>query len=159
MKVDFYERLWIIGAAAMIAAFLTAIVWGARMHAVHPPSHIETLDPLTVNTTSEFAAPGVHIDDDGSVVVTAVAEMFRFRPSVIRVPAGKPVRFRMTSPDVLHGFQVVGTNANAMVVPGYVSEFTVTFPRPGEYLLLCNEYCGLAHHQMAGRLIVEEAAP
>jgi cytochrome c oxidase subunit 2 len=71
--------------------------------------------------------------------------------------SGRPVTFRLTSPDVVHGFQIVGTNANLMVVPGYVSEVTTTFPRAGEYLVVCNEYCGLSHHLMAARLIVEEA--
>jgi cytochrome c oxidase subunit 2 len=71
------------------------------------------------------------------------------------VPVDTPIRFRITSPDVLHGFQVVGTNANLVIVPGYVSEMITTFPEPGEYLIVCNEYCGTAHHSMYGRLIVE----
>jgi cytochrome c oxidase subunit 2 len=85
--------------------------------------------------------------------------MFAFNPSVIRVPAGKPVTFRMTSADVTHGFLVVGTNANTMLVPGYVSQFTTVFRQPGEYLIVCHEYCGLGHHLMAAKLIVEEARP
>jgi cytochrome c oxidase subunit 2 len=44
-----------------------------------------------------------------------------------------------------------------MAVPGYVSQFTVTFGTPGEYLITCHEYCGLYHHGMVGRLIVTEA--
>jgi cytochrome c oxidase subunit 2 len=74
---------------------------------------------------------------------------------VIRVPVRTPVTFRVTSSDVLHGFQIVGTNVNLTVSPGYVSEVTTTFARPGEYLIVCNEYCGLAHHLMQGRVIVE----
>jgi len=74
----------------------------------------------------------------------------------VRVPAGEPITFRMTSPDVIHGFQVVGTNANAMVVPGYITQFTTTFHQPGEYLVVCNEYCGLSHPLMQARLLVEE---
>ena len=85
---------------------------------------------------------------------TVVAEIFLFSPDPIEVPAGRPVTFRLTSPDVLHGFQVVGTNSNALAVPGYVSQFTVTFPRPGEYQVLCNEYCGILHHNMTGKLVV-----
>lgn len=158
MKVDVYEKIWIVAAGLMIAGFLGAMTYGASMHAVEPPSHQETIDPLTVRTTSEFADPGVFRLEDGSTLVVAVAEMFRFLPGVVRVPAGEPVRFRMTSPDVLHGFQVVGTNANVMVVPGYVSDFSLTFPEPGEYLIVCNEYCGLSHHYMAGKLIAEEKA-
>ena len=67
-------------------------------------------------------------------------------------------RFRITSPDVLHGFQIVGTNVNVTVAPGYVSEVTTTFARPGEYLVVCNEYCGLAHHNMAAVIRVTEKA-
>ncbi|MGH9259713.1 MAG: cupredoxin domain-containing protein, partial [Acidimicrobiales bacterium] len=88
----------------------------------------------------------------------AVGMMFAFVPNEIRVPAGRPVTFRLTSADVTHGFAIVGTNGNTMLVPGYVSQFTTTFARPGEYLIVCNEYCGLGHHVMAGKLIVEEVA-
>jgi cytochrome c oxidase subunit 2 len=83
------------------------------------------------------------------------AELYVFRPEVIRVPAGRPVTFRITSPDVLHGFQIVGTNVNLTVAPGYISEVTTRFARPGEYLVVCNEFCGLSHHLMQGKVIVE----
>ena len=156
MHVDPYEKFWIFAAGAMIGGFLAAMVYSASVHAVHPPSHIETIDPLTVRTSSEFANPRVEVQEDGSLLVIGVAEMFRFLPTDLRLPAGEPVRFRLTSPDVLHGFQIVGTNANVMVIPGYVSEFTVTIPKAGEYLVLCNEYCGLSHHLMQGRILVED---
>ena len=118
-------------------------------------TNIETIDPTRVRTDGEFARPGVSRDDDGSVTAVVVTELYRFEPSVIRVPAETPIRFRVTSPDVIHGFQVVGTNANAVIVPGYVSEIVTSFPEPGEYLVVCNEYCGTAHHLMQARLIVE----
>ncbi len=73
------------------------------------------------------------------------------------MPAGRRVTFRMTSVDVVHGFQIVGTNGNTMVVPGYVSEFSTVFETPGEYLIVCNEYCGTGHHGMYATMIVEEA--
>ena len=85
--------------------------------------------------------------------------MFSFTPDPIEVPAGRKVTFRLTSSDVIHGFQVVGTNANAMVVPGYVSQFSVTFDTPGEYVIACNEYCGTMHHAMVGKLIVKREQP
>lgn len=159
MKVDIYERFWMWGATVMIVGFLAAIVIASVTQAVQPPSHMETIDPATVFTDSEFAHPGVKIHDDGSATVVVRSELYVFYPRVIRVPQSKPVTFRMTSPDVLHGFQIVGTNANATVVPGYVTEFTLTFHEPGEKLIVCNEYCGLSHHLMQGTLIVEPAAP
>jgi len=128
----------------------------ASVSAIHPPSHIETIDPAAVRTESEFAHPGVKEDENG-ITVVVLTELYRFTPSIIRVPVGKPIRFRLTSPDVLHGFQIVGTNANVLVVPGYVSELVTLFPKAGEYLIVCNEYCGLSHHLMQATLIVEEA--
>ena len=154
-QIDPYEKFWLWTAAGMIVVFIGAMAFGASRHAIHPPSSMETIDPLRVRTDSEFANPGVEMQPDGSVKVIAVTEMFAFRPNEIRIPANTPVRFRITSPDVLHGFQVVGTNANVMSVPGYVTEFSMTFPEPGEYLVVCNEYCGLSHHLMQARLIVE----
>jgi cytochrome c oxidase subunit 2 len=159
MKVDLYERIWLYLASAMIVAFLGAVVVGASSHAFHPPSHVEVVDPAKVYSDSEFATDlGVTGRADGGVMVRMVARTYVFDPEFVRVPLGQPVTFRMTSPDVIHGFQVVGTNANAMVIPGYVTQFTTIFHRAGEYLMVCNEYCGLSHHLMHGRLIVEEAA-
>lgn len=157
MKVDLYERIWLWAAGLMIAAFLGAVFISAGTHAVHPPSHVETVDPAKVLSEGEFSKPGVVTRDDGTVLVTGLARMFVFTPGIMRVPAGVPVTFRLTSPDVVHGFQIVGTNANTMVIPGYVSEFTLAFDRPGEYLVLCNEFCGLSHHLMQAKLIVEES--
>ncbi|MFA5909799.1 MAG: cytochrome c oxidase subunit II [Vicinamibacterales bacterium] len=157
MHVDRYERYWMWAASGMLALFLGAIVLTAVSGSAHPPSHVETVNPDTLSAAGEFATPGVTVGPDGGVTVVMRAEFYVFRPEVIRVPAGTPVTFRITSPDVLHGFMIVGTNVNLTVAPGYVSEVTTTFARPGEYLVVCNEYCGLAHHLMQGKVIVEGA--
>ena len=155
MNVAFYERIWMWAATAIIAIFLGAIFVTAAAQAVEPPSHIETVDPATILSHPEFGKPAITTRPDGSVVVPVVAGMFSFAPDPIEVPANVRVTFRLTSADIIHGFQVVGTNANAMAIPGYVSQFTVTFPKPGEYAIACNEYCGLLHHNMVGKLVVK----
>lgn len=155
MRVDIYEKFWMWGSGAMLILFVGALVGSAAMQSVHPPSHIETIDPARVRTDDDFSRPGVRVEDDGAITAVVVTELYRFLPAVMRVPEDTPIKFRLTSPDVLHGFQVVGTNANVVVVPGYVSEVVTTFPEPGEYLIVCNEYCGVAHHMMHGTLIVE----
>jgi cytochrome c oxidase subunit II len=157
MEVERYERYWMWAATGMLALFTGAIVATAVTGLAHPPSHIETVDPETLDVAGEFAAPGVVTGPDGRVAVVMRAELYVFRPTVVRIPAGRPVTFRITSADVLHGFQVVGTNVNLTVAPGYVSEVTTTFDTPGEYLIVCNEYCGLAHHLMQGSIVVEPA--
>ena len=157
MNVDLYERIWVWAAGAILVVFVGTIFLIAGAQAIHPASHIETVDPTRLGEHPEFASPAVTRKPDGSVVVSIVATMFTFTPDAIAVPSNRPVTFRLTSGDVLHGLQIAGTNANAMAVPGYVSQFTVTFPKPGDYLITCHEYCGLFHHAMVGKLIVSEA--
>jgi plastocyanin len=100
------------------------------------------------------ATVDITLHPDGSATVVVLAQMYAYLPAEIRVPAHRPVTFRLTSPDVIHGFQIVGSNGNTMVVPGYVSEFTTTF-QPGNYLIVCNEFCGVGHHIMMGKLVAE----
>jgi cytochrome c oxidase subunit 2 len=123
---------------------------------IHPPSNVETIDSSRLHLTEEFAEDnlGVRTNDDGSLTVTLVAARYGFYPPRIEVPADTPVTFRIASADVLHGVHVPFTNLATMIVPGYVSEVTTTFPRTGEFSLLCNEYCGLGHDAMWSRLVV-----
>ena len=156
MNVEFYERIWMWMAVALLVIFVGTIVVTASSEAIHPPSHIETVDPASLASNPEFSNPSVTTRPDGSVVVSVVAQMFSFSPDPIEVPANREITFRITSSDVIHGFEIVGTNANAMAIPGYVSQFTVSFNKPGTYIVGCNEYCGLLHHTMVGKLIVKE---
>ncbi len=158
MQVNVYEKYWMWGAGVLVALFVGALLWSAGAHAIHPPSHVETIDPTKVAEHPEFGNPGVITKADGGLEVVITIKMYSFAPAEIRVPRGKPVTFRITSSDVIHGFQIVRTNANTMVIPGYVSQFSMTFQWPGEYLIVCNEFCGLGHHLMQAKLIVEEAA-
>jgi cytochrome c oxidase subunit 2 len=70
------------------------------------------------------------------------------------VPEGVPVTFRATSSDVVHGFQIIGTNVNSMVVPGYVSTFVTTLNGAGERTMPCHEFCGVGHAAMWARVRV-----
>lgn len=158
MNVQFYEKVWMWTAGGLIVAFIAIVLVTAIGGALQPPSHVETIDPANVSHDPRFEHTGVTLTPRGATVI-AVGMMFAFDPNEIHVPVHRPVTFRLTSSDVTHGFQIVGTNGNTMLVPGYVSQFTTTFDRPGEYLIVCNEYCGLGHHLMSAKLIVEEAKP
>ena len=156
MHIDLYEKFWMWGSAVLIVAFLASIGATTFGAAIQPPSHVETIDPATVMSDPRFSEPGVTINADGSATVRVVSLMFGFSPNEIHVPRGVPVTFRITSLDVIHGFQIVQTNGNAIVVPGYVTQFTTRFDRAGEYLIVCNEYCGLGHSSMFARMYVED---
>ncbi len=153
---DPLERKWIWLSLAM--AFLMGGLLGfyALSGNIHPPSNVETIDSSRLHLTEEFAEDnlGVKANDDGSVTVTMVAARYGFYPPRIEVPVNTPVTLRMASADVLHGVHVPFTNMTTMVVPGYISEVNTSFPRTGEFSLLCNEYCGLGHDSMWSRLVV-----
>ncbi len=158
MKIDLYERVWMWAATLMIAMFMTIIGVSTFAQGQHPPSHVETIQPSQVFTDPRFSKIGQPtMLADGTIEVQMAAVMFSFVPNEVHVPAHRPIRFRLTSADVTHGFMIAGTNANAMLVPGYISQFTTVFTRPGDYLLVCHEFCGNGHHQMSGRIIVEDA--
>lgn len=153
MKIDLYERIWAGGVVVMLALFFGSIAVGAVGRNQHPPSHIETIDPTAVMSDARFATQGVRVDDQGQVHVWIVGLTFVWLPSELVIPADTPITFHVTSVDVTHGFSIVRTNGQTMVLPGYLSQFTTKFAE-GEYLIACNEYCGLGHHDMAATLLV-----
>jgi cytochrome c oxidase subunit 2 len=153
MNVDLYERIWMWSVGVMLALFFTSTAAAAFGHQVHPPSHVETIDPSTALTDARFRPQGVSVDASGRIHVAIVGLMFAWLPGELTLPADTPVTFRMTSADVVHGYEIVRTDAQTMVIPGYVSQFTTQFPA-GEYLVACNEYCGVGHHTMATQLHV-----
>ena len=62
-------------------------------------------------------------------MVRLIAQQYSFEPQCMVVPAEMPVTFRGTSTDAIHGFVVGTTNANTMLIPGFVATFTTTVPR------------------------------
>jgi cytochrome c oxidase subunit 2 len=144
------ERRWAIIVVLIIAALVLMMVVTALGWSAMPPSRVETIDVKTVALEGEFVESnlGTAVDADGKVTVRLIAQQYSFQPQCIVVPAQMPVTFRATSTDAIHGFIVGTTNANTMVVPGFVATFTTSFHKPGEQLMPCHEYCGTGHEAM-----------
>ncbi len=156
VHVDALEKKWIFVALGLMGLFVTIILYTGFAKHVHPPGEMETIDSARLHLSAEFAEDrlGVATQPDGRIKVTLVAARYGFYPREIRIPAGQPITFRVASADVLHGIHVPMTNMATMVVPGYVSTLTTTFPKPGEYPMLCNEYCGMGHDHMWSKVTV-----
>ena len=150
------ERRWAIVVAAIIVAIVATMVVTGVHYAAMPPSRVETIDPRTLHLKGEFVESnlGTGVAADGKVTVRLVAQQYSFQPACVVVPANVPVTFRATSSDVIHGFVVTGTNANVMVIPGFVATFTTTFRQPGDHAMPCHEYCGTGHEGMWARVQV-----
>lgn len=156
MRVHVYEKAFLWVGALMLVVFLGALGWASIAMGVHLPGRAGLIDPTEVRETPPFDRPGVRQVAPGSYEVVMVGSAWAFEPAEIRVPAGSEVTFLATSPDVIHGLHVEGTRVNMMLIPGQVSRNTYRFDRPGEHLMVCHEYCGLGHHLMSGRVVVEE---
>ena len=73
---------------------------------------------------------------------------------MLELEKGQTYRLHMSSIDLQHGFSLQPVNINIQVHPGYDMVTTVTPNQAGEFGIVCNEYCGLGHHTMTGRIYV-----
>jgi cytochrome c oxidase subunit 2 len=85
-----------------------------------------------------------------------MAGRYTWYPDLV-LKAGHEYRIWMSSVDALHGFSLVGhgQNINLEVAPNHAYGATFVPEKPGTYLIVCNEYCGLGHHGMRGHIVVE----
>jgi cytochrome c oxidase subunit 2 len=150
------EQHWVVIMAAMLIVMMAVIVVTGVTGALQPASNVEVLQPQTLHLAGEFVESnlGTAIEPDGSATVRLIGEQYDFVPHCVVVPANTPVKFRLTSADVVHGFLLPDTNVNTMVVPGFVAEVRTNFAQPGEYAMPCHEFCGLGHHAMWTRVSV-----
>ncbi|MEG0260904.1 MAG: cytochrome c oxidase subunit II, partial [Lysinibacillus sp.] len=139
-----------------LVAFLIILGIGAFHQGSHPNSGKKTLDYEKVREHSIFSKPGVHKVEgkDWDYEVVVLASAFLYEPQEIEVPLGSKVKFIATSADVIHGFEIAGTNVNMMLEPGYISEYVAEINQAGEFLIVCNEYCGTGHTAMYSKLKV-----
>ena len=95
-------------------------------------------------TRGEVTADAVEID--------AVGRQWFWQLSQNEVEAGTTVIFNVTTEDVNHGMGIYDSElrllAQTQAMPGYENKLKYTFTEPGQYRLLCMEYCGLSHHTM-----------
>ncbi len=120
-------------------------------------------------------APYATADTDADRVVYVAARQFDFvfsdapitsvedlghvaRISNLELPAGAVIEFRVTSLDVNHGFGLYGPErqivAQTQAMPGYFNRLRVRLGAPGEYRVLCLEFCAAGHHLMQGLVTV-----
>jgi cytochrome c oxidase subunit 2 len=89
------------------------------------------------------------------ILVTAKQWLYEFRYpdgrteiNTVRVPVGRPVRFVMTSPDVIHGFYLPAFRVKQDIVPGRYTDLWVQPEKAGRYDIYCTQYCGTGHSTM-----------
>ncbi|MDH3379393.1 MAG: cytochrome C oxidase subunit II [Gammaproteobacteria bacterium] len=75
---------------------------------------------------------------------------------ILELQKDQSYRLHLSSMDWQHGFSLQPVNINLQIVPGYEMVLTVTPDQAGEFAVVCNEFCGIGHHTMLGKISVME---
>lgn len=100
---------------------------------------------LGVRATEPGATPAAEL---GPIVVIARQWSWEFvypdgvRSAELHLPVNRPVRFRLVSLDVLHGFSIPAFRLRQDVVPGSVIDYRLTPSREGRYRLRDSLFSG-----------------
>jgi len=87
--------------------------------------------------------------------VYLIARLWQWWP-ILEFEKDQSYRLHLSSMDWQHGFSLQPVNINLSVHPGYEMIVTITPDVAGEYGVLCNEFCGIGHHNMVGKIYVVE---
>ncbi len=145
--MDKAEKLSLYLGISLLGIFIVLILYASAAQGVEVPTCITDVEP--------FAEGQLIQTGDHEYELQVVARMWMFQPGRVEIPAGSELNIYLTSTDVIHGFHIEEKNVNLMAVPGTVNNIRVKFEEPGTYKVLCHEYCGVAHHSMAGEIVVK----
>jgi cytochrome c oxidase subunit 2 len=101
------------------------------------------------------AGPPARAQDEPRVIVIT-AKRFEFSPNLITLAKGETVKLQVKSEDVTHGLFLRPLGIDAEIVPGRVTELTVTPETAGTYRAICDHFCGAGHGGMKMTIIVRE---
>lgn len=107
-------------------------------------------DKYTVRVEGKNEVPVVR-PPPGDVYM--LARLWEWWP-ILEFQKGQTYRLHLGSVDWQHGFSLQPININLQVHPGYEMVVTMTPTKSGVYSVVCNEFCGIGHHEMLGRIHV-----
>ncbi len=110
-------------------------------------------EQYTVREEGDTGIPVVHPPPGSDVYL--IARLWEWWP-ILELEKGQSYRLHLSSMDWQHGFSLQPTNINIQVHPNYDLVLTMTPDEAGVYGIVCNEFCGIGHHQMLGRIYVVE---
>jgi heme/copper-type cytochrome/quinol oxidase subunit 2 len=110
----------------------------------------------TVPGPGEAALGGRRDEAEPVAEVILTGFQWGYDPSVIRLDANQPYRFRMMALDATHGASIsAGGGSRIIRLPkGVENVQTLTFTKPGKYMIYCTVYCGVGHDLMQAQIIV-----
>jgi len=109
------------------------------------------VDKYTVREEGDTGVPVVHPPAGSDIYM--LARLWEWYP-VLELEKDKSYRLHLSSVDWQHGWSLLPENINIQVHPDYEMVITIKPNRAGEYAIVCNEFCGIGHHTMVGKIHV-----
>jgi cytochrome c oxidase subunit 2 len=166
--IEKVELIWIVVAFLWgLVMFFTMIVWHVvgeqnlsnETYRIAPDAYAAKAEAMTEKfKVREEGSTGVPVvRPPAGTDVYLVARLWEWWP-ILELEKGQSYRLHLSSLDWQHGFSLQPTNLNIQVHPGYEHVLTIAPSEAGEFGLVCNEFCGIGHHQMTGKIYVTERA-
>lgn len=108
-------------------------------------------EKYTVREEGETGVPVVRPPAGSDVYM--LGRLWEWWP-VLELEKGQSYRLHLSSLDWMHGWSLQPENINLQIHPGYDMVLTITPTSSGEFSVVCNEFCGIGHHTMVGKIHV-----
>ena len=89
-------------------------------------------------------------------IIVIQAHRFQFTPDKITLKKDETVTLQLSTDDVMHGFLVKPLKIETVIVPGKVTQLTITPKKAGTFSVNCDHFCGTGHSDMHMTLTVTE---
>ena len=153
-----------------------ALVWSLIMFIMMPLWHVygkQNLSSEAYKTTPEaFMAKTMAMvneytiatETDQQIPVVApppgsdvylIGRLWQWWP-ILELQKGQTYRLHISSMDWQHGFSLPPGNLNTQILPGYEMVLTITPDTNGDQTIICNEFCGIGHHNMVGKIRIKD---
>jgi cytochrome c oxidase subunit 2 len=161
-KVARPELIWIFVAFLWgLVMFFMMIYWhGAGQQNLSNEAYRITPEAFAAKAEAMIAKYKVREETGFPVVrpppgsdVYLIARLWQWYP-ILEFEKDQTYRLHLSSLDWQHGFSLQPVNVNVSVHPGYDMVMTLTPNQAGEFGIICNEYCGIGHHMMTGKIYV-----
>lgn len=163
-KVSGQERTWVGLAILTAIIFFAWMIGWQKLGAQNPTGPTYSVAPEDFQAEVQAYKDAATETEQGIVPagedVYIGARQWTWDGLPVVLEVGKEYRFHLSSYDVQHGFGLHRRDKlieqfNLQVLPGYEWVVPMTFKHPGIYDVQCNEFCGVNHRIMYGKIIVE----
>jgi cytochrome c oxidase subunit 2 len=161
-----FEIIWILVAFLWgLVMFFTMVFWHVEgeqnlsneAYRVIPAAYGEKVEAFAaeykVREEGDTGIPVVRPPAGGDAYM--FGRLWEWWP-ILELEKDQTYRLHLSSLDWLHGFSLQPTNINIQVHPDYEMVLTIKPDKAGEYGVVCNEFCGIGHSTMLGKIYVVE---